>query len=204
MEIIKRLNTWMKGVTKGSLIGAVAILTLLSVAVLTSNESQAQNCKRYQDRADYYTSLRRKGGSSRQMTTWLRERNKYKDLYHECRRKGGSDGAIDRVSGPRTNRDYSDHKNTYQINTDNKAVRKLYETCNYWIREHNSNPGRDTLTFRNTACKAAREGEREARDARAKDIEHVRSVEDYVKQNTTVDNEVSECMQGKIEPYWKE
>ena len=49
-----------------------------------------KQCKGYHKRIDYYTALRRNGGSANSMEKWKQKRNNYKDRYREknCRKWG--------------------------------------------------------------------------------------------------------------------
>lgn len=177
-------------------------ILLISTAIL-SKESIAQDCRGYEATIENYQNLRRKGGSARQMTLWQNKINHYKDLYQDCKRSGGSTGTVDKIkrSPPRNN--YSDYRDKRTSNINNHQLQQLIKTCNYWINQHNHSPSWDNRNLRDTACRAANEKERAIRNPIPKAKPHVRSVNDCIKPNNVLDDEVKDCIQGKIDPYWR-
>lgn len=49
-----------------------------------------KECRKLEEKIEYYTDLRRAGGSSKQMNDWYKKRNNVKDRYSEkrCRPSG--------------------------------------------------------------------------------------------------------------------
>lgn len=160
------------------------------------------SCDYHQQRLDGYNQKRRAGGSSRQMNNWLRKRNYHRSQLAECIRSARSQN-IQTTSGPRQRR-YDDRQSEIKITATDSRVVRLYQTCNFWIREHNQHATGDTLAQRNAACRIARNAEPEQHSATSNTPVHSRSLKDCVKPGNLIDNEVSACLQGKLTPDWNE
>lgn len=176
-------------------------ILILAANLLLPPSALAYNCAYHESEIQRYTDLRRGGGPSRQMDQWHRQRNYHKRQLSKCT-QAPRQNPIETATGRNGNRSYTDRRPERNITTSNPALRKLQETCNFWIREHNRNPTRDTLSQRNAACKAADQGYRDITTANPQYVEHVRTLAECVKPGNVVDNEVSDCMQGKIKRYW--
>lgn len=65
------------------------IFCLLSLAlpVRAIEQGSLETCRRIQAKIDYYTDLKRQGGSSSQINSWHRKRNHYKKQfsYNNCK-----------------------------------------------------------------------------------------------------------------------
>lgn len=178
------------------------ISTLLSIATL-SLEASARDCEWHNQQIEHYTNLRRKGGSARQMDYWHKQRNHHKREYSNCLAEQSGQHQTIEVAARNGDANYApDYRDPRPINTNNQALRKLIETCNYWIREHNRLQTKDTLAQRNTACKAADDGQKNIQTDRPPYVEHTRTLEECIKPNKLIDNQVAECMQGKRYPDW--
>lgn len=176
----------------------VAASTLL---LIWPQAAKAVSCEYHQAQIDKLTEARRGGGSSRQMDQWHRQRNYHKRQLSKCT-PAPRQNPIETATGRSGNRSYADRRPERNITTSKPALRKLQETCNFWIREHNRSATRDTLSQRNAACKAADQGHRDITTANPQYIEHVRTFQECVKPGNVVDNEVSACMQGTLTRYW--
>ena len=55
------------------LIGAFVLMALVKVAAASAEKPSLEDCQYIQDRIDYYSDLRRKGGTNSQMEYWKRE-----------------------------------------------------------------------------------------------------------------------------------
>ena len=67
---------------------SIMLLVLLpAILVVSSNTYSAEgslaSCQKIKDRIDYYTRLRRSGGSSKTMEDWKQKRDHYKNKYSE-------------------------------------------------------------------------------------------------------------------------
>ena len=66
---------------------AIAVLSLLPLfAYAAKPEASLSQCQYWKDKIDYYTDLRRKGGSASRMESWRSTRREYKEKYndYEC------------------------------------------------------------------------------------------------------------------------
>lgn len=174
---------------------------LISAAIATK-ESIAQDCRGYEEKIQYYTDLKRDGGTIRQTNRWHNERNRYKKLYQDCKRSGGNTGTIDKVRRSPAKNNYANYRDHVHSNTNDSTLKKLIKTCNYWISTHNNNPSFDNRNYRDIACKAVSARERDLRNPAPAETPIVRSVKECMKPNNLIDEEVKDCAQGKIEPYW--
>lgn len=180
----------------------IIIFALLISTAIFSKESIAQDCRGYEAKVEYYTDLRRNGGTARQMTYWQSERNRYKNLYQGCKRGGGNTGSIDKVRRSPPKNSYASYRDHVHSNTNDKTLKKLIKTCNYWISTHNNHPSFDNRNYRDIACKAVSTREMDLRNPAPAETPIVRSVKECMKPNNLIDEEVKDCAQGKISPYW--
>ena len=75
---------------------AAVLITVLVIALGSHHlrgEARAlplDDCRKIQRKIDHYTALRRGGGSSKQMESWKRKRQEYKDRFRlgNCKRHG--------------------------------------------------------------------------------------------------------------------
>ena len=170
--------------------------------IIIAETTAANDCSWFEREADRYTDLRRNGGSQWQMNRWLEKRNEYRQKYHDCRLDGGTTGQIEKARGSGNRNNYADYRDHVHSNTNDETLQKLISTCNYWISTHNNHPSFDNRNYRDIACKAVSAREREMRSPRPADTPIVRSVKECMKPNNVIDDEVKDCAQGKINPYW--
>jgi len=59
----------------------------LASPVLAIEQGSLETCRRIQAKIDYYTDLKRQGGSTSQVNSWHRKRNEYKKQfsYYNCK-----------------------------------------------------------------------------------------------------------------------
>lgn len=167
-----------------------------------SAPANAKSCEYHQQRLESYNQKRRAGGNSRQMNNWLRQRNYHRDQLAECIRSSRLQN-IQTTSGTRQRR-YDDRQSEIKITATDERIVRLYQTCNFWIREHNQHATGDTLAQRNAACRIAKNAEPEQHATASNTPVHSRSLKDCVKPGNLIDNEVSACLQGKLAPGWNE
>lgn len=183
--------------------GAKAMKYLITFLLITITQiATADDCSHFEREADRYTDLRRSGGTQGQMNRWQEKRNEYKKKYHDCRLNGGTTGQIEKVKGARNQNNYADHRNHIHSNINDETLQKLIKTCNYWISTHNNHPSFDNRNYRDIACKAVSIRERDLRNPTPPETPIVRSVKECMKPNNVIDDEVKDCAQGKISPYW--
>jgi hypothetical protein len=87
--------------------------------------------------------------------------------------------------------------------SDNPQLKKLTQTCNYWIGVTNENPTEDNSNFRDTACHAVDNYHPGSESPAQSASITVRKLKECIKSNNLIDQEVNECMRGMIEPIWK-
>lgn len=181
----------------------------LCLAIILMNPPALQACEALERKVERYTQLRRNGGSAKQMTRWQKARHKYKEQYHECRRQRSQMQSY-RPGAPR-------HKPSYRkpnkITGTDPRTRKMEQTCNFWIREYNRAPSAEFRQLRETACRAAAKAKDETRAAKLPGApaslnpapppaSQLRSLEECIKPNQLIDNQVLACREGRLEPDW--
>lgn len=182
-----------------------SVFFILGFFLLNSWSPMAQankSCDYHQQRLDGYNQKRRTGGSNRQMNDWLRKRNYHRSQLAECIRSARSQN-IQSTAASRQRR-YDDRQSEIKITATDPRVVSLYQTCNFWIREHNQHATGDTLAQRNTACRNAKNAEREEHTGVSQSPVHSRLLKDCVKPGNLIDNDVSACLQGTMTPDWNE
>lgn len=67
-----------------------AFLFSTSPRVLLATDGTLMQCQSYTKKIDYYTALRRNGGSAKTMEKWKQKRNNYKNRYSDknCKQWG--------------------------------------------------------------------------------------------------------------------
>ncbi|RYY76916.1 MAG: hypothetical protein EOO52_05330 [Gammaproteobacteria bacterium] len=181
------------------------IATLTTLLSLTSNLTQAADCSKIKKQIERYEDLRRNGGSAKSMSRWTATGHQLEEKYRQC---GQDRSVIQIVSGKQSQdrKKATTHKHLplRKDVSDNPQIRKLTQTCNYWIGVANENPTDDNRNFRETACHAADNYEVDLESvAPLVDTIMVRKLKDCIKSNNLIDQEVNECMRGTLEPIWK-
>ena len=67
------------GITLMSLVAA----TVAAPITLHAAKASLETCQQLHDRVEYYTDLRRSGGSARKMESWKQQRDRYKEKYSD-------------------------------------------------------------------------------------------------------------------------
>jgi len=72
------------------LLVVAAIAAVISMPAGQAQDVSLKECQRIQDKIDYYTEKKKKGGSAKQMNLWHIEREKYRDQFRDyhCRKYG--------------------------------------------------------------------------------------------------------------------
>ena len=65
------------------LLAIILPLLFTSAGYAAQERGTLKECQRIKDRIERYTDLRRAGGSSRQMNSWQRKRNQYREEYSD-------------------------------------------------------------------------------------------------------------------------
>lgn len=181
----------------------------LSLAIVFLDSPSLQACETLERKVERYTQLRRNGGSAKQMTNWQKARHKYKERYHECRRQRSQMQSY-RPPAPRRKPSY---RKPNKITGTDSRTRKMEQTCNFWIREYNRAPSAEFRQLRETACRAATKAKNQIKAAKTPTIEpsqnpdsssaeYLRSLEECIKPEQLIDNQVLACREGRLEPDW--
>jgi len=188
----------------------VFIALLTTLLSLTCSLTQAADCSKYKKQIEHYENLRRNGGSAKSMSRWTATGHKLEEKYHQCSKDRSGNPVIQIVSGnqsiAKAQKKSSKPKNMplRKNVSDNAQLRKLTQTCNYWIGEANQNPTDNNRNFRETACNAVDSYQADAEsETLIADTVMVRKLKDCIKSNNLIDQDVNECMKGTLEPIWK-
>lgn len=75
--------------SKPSILSAMLLMSLISCTPYAhADQGTLSECQHIKDRIEYYTNLKRAGGSAKQMASWHKKRNDYKGKYssNKCTR----------------------------------------------------------------------------------------------------------------------
>lgn len=159
-------------------------------------------CEALQAKVERYTTLKRGGGSAKQMNRWSAQKRDYTERYRECRR---AQPKVHRASGAKKNNKKkikTDYQQRRVLTSNNPVTQKLLTTCNFWIDSYNRNPNRDNKNYRDTACRALDNAIKQKPNS-AVHTPFERSLKDCIKPNNHVDDEVKECMRGERQAEWQ-
>lgn len=181
----------------------------LSLAVVFLDSPPLHACEALERKVERYTQLRRKGGNAAQMTRWQKARHKHKERYHECRRQRSQVQSY-RPPAPRYKPSY---QKTNKITGTDARTRKMEQTCNFWIEEYNRAPSPQFRQLRETACRAAKKAKRQTKSKQAPrdsasqtpgsaSRRQLRPLEECIKPDQLIDNQVLACREGQREPDW--
>ena len=167
-------------------------------------------CERWQTKVEHYTTLKRTGGSARQMNRWSALKRKYAERYRECLK---SQPSIQTASGHAGKARMHYDKQSLRLNAtdaDDAVTKKLLQTCNYWIAINNLQPSMSNQTYRDTACRAL--DNQLARDDSAstpkptdatEPAHNKKPLSECIKPGNLLDNDVRKCMTGELKPDWR-
>lgn len=181
----------------------------LSLAIVFLDSPALQACEALERKVERYTQLRRNGGNAKQMNRWQKSRSKYKELSYECRRQRSQVQSY-RPPAPRRKPSY---RKPNKITGTDARTRKMEQTCNFWIKEYNRTPSPQFRQLRETACRAAKKAKAQPKTeqplrASANQSSGTsakvqrRPLEDCIKPNKLIDNQVLACREGRLEPDW--
>lgn len=177
----------------------ITLLLFFSTAMLCLNPSAAaSSCATFEQHIERLNKYRRAGGSNKQMNRWQQQRRDYSNKLAECIRSQRNHH-IQSTTPSRDNTYYDYWRPLHSKNTA-PAIIKLFETCNFWIKEHNRLKNRDSADQRNYACRTAQNAEREYRPNKDTPYRPTRTLKECIKANNLIDNDVNDCMLGIKEP----
>lgn len=183
------------------LITSVKILLVVCLSVIFSLAAPLHACEQFQAKVDRYTQLKRAGGNARQMNRWQAQRTHYAERYRECLRDQPTMHRATGASGS-AKRHKPDTQKQRQSTSDDPVVLQLLATCNFWIRTANQHPSAEHRSYRDTACRALEEAQR---NPPALAINHVPAypLSACIKPGNVIDEEVQACMNGTRVPDWQ-
>lgn len=171
------------------------ILGLLVCGWLGS--AHAENCNKYREDYSHLENLRLTGGSSKKMARWQRQMQELESKLLLCQRAMGiqiaSGESVAAVSRPEKLRTSSNR---------HPQLQQLISTCNYWITEHNHHPTEDNRNLKNAACKAVDDWERVRPTTTTAKRQSQRTLQDCIKPDNLIDEDVAQCIQGSRTPSW--
>jgi len=173
----------------------------VSIIIYTFS-SLAFACESLQVKADRYATLKRGGGSAKQMNRWSAQKRDYTERYRECRRARPK---VHYASGAKKNNKRkikTDYQQRRSLTSHDPVTQKLLTTCNFWIDSYNQTPNRDNKNYRDTACRALDDAIKQKTDL-AVHTPFERSLKDCIKPDNHVDDEVKECMRGERQAEWQ-
>lgn len=174
---------------------AVILIALLAIYL------PVHACENFQAKADRYATLKRQGGSAKQMNRWNTQKKLYSERYRDCLK---AQPRIHSAGGGSTQ--HQPAKTARQphriLESDNPITLQLLATCNFWIDTYNSSASADNKSYRDSACRALDEAVRNA-PIPATLTPAQRPAGDCVKPGNLFDNDVRECMAGIREPDWR-
>lgn len=158
----------------------------------------SQDCDIYPDKINRLQQLSNRGGSAKQQAQRREKINRYEAALHQCRNKQtlavayGPQQAI----GPAWKK--------MRINASQAPqLQQLIKTCNYWVEQTKLYPSWHNSNFRDSACRAADESQKNLSSTTAKTAPNLRKLSDCIKPNNLIDDQVNRCIKGTEAASWK-
>lgn len=178
------------------------IIFLLQIPLLAIAKN---SCETLAKRIEKIDQQRRAGGSARFMAKTAKKRSQLEEQLHTCERDSmvGAEIAVYHPKKHRKTRPAKVKAAKKISAVDNDQLQKLIGTCNFWVDEYNTNPSPDNDNYKNTACRAADEFENTIQHPNQHlEFTQKRRAKDCAKPGNVLDDEVVQCMQGKLLPTW--
>ena len=171
----------------------ILIASIILSANANANPSAAlpQDCELYPDMINRLQELNARGGTARQHRLRRKRISDYEDALYQCR----NHKTIAMVSGEQKIQP-SHYRKLRRSYSHNPQLQQLIKTCNYWVEQTRQNPSWDNSNFRDTACRAADEGQRAMYNPSAKTPANLRKLSDCIKPNNVIDDSVNQCLKG--------
>ena len=80
---ISKNEVWMFRIAKP--VAAIFTFMLIVILPVFAQEATLSECRQWQEKINYYTKLRKAGGSVRQMESWKRQRGEYEEKFRRSR-----------------------------------------------------------------------------------------------------------------------
>ncbi|MES2825871.1 MAG: hypothetical protein V4732_19875 [Pseudomonadota bacterium] len=177
----------------------ILISAMLITATTNSSVASPQNCETYQHKINRLQTLNARGGKAKQLQFRRQQINQYEAELYKC----SNVQKIQILSNHNKNKAKTNRGKLRPNKTQNPQLQQLIKTCNYWINQNNQYPSWDNGNFRDTACRAADEKEDAINNPAAQIGPNVRTLNDCIKPNNVIDDDVNECMKGIKEASWK-
>ncbi|MFC3115961.1 hypothetical protein [Cellvibrio fontiphilus] len=185
---------------------------ILFIALAISNAASvahANDCGRWQSKLKSTERKLVNGGNQSERRQWEKEKNYYAKTLENCHKKKGSYHWIQttsntkaRADGKTKTRKLREKRRTAHSN--DPRVQQLINTCNFWIEEYQANSSEDNQTLMTTACRHADQITTHAPAPTQGDkFVATRPLKACVKSGNVIDDDVKNCMLGKINPTWK-
>ncbi len=175
-----------------------------SLALLTfPTTGVASNCNQWQAKVKSTQRKISNGGNQSQIKQWDKALKYYVGELEKCNKKIGRHHWISVTSKP-DRKTHTRNKPEKQrvINADTPELQQMIATCNYWIRQYNTNANEVNSTFKTTACRNADKAMQTPATKTTETFIPSRPLKECVKPDNRIDDEVKNCMLGKIEPSW--
>src|SRR5690606_38554643 len=176
---------------------SVAVILIIFLA----GSLPAHACEKFQVKADRYATLKRQGGSAKQMNRWNAQKKLYSERYRECLK---AQPRIHAAGGTTRRQSTKAARQPHRVLvSENPVTRQLLTTCNFWIDAYNGSASPENKSYRDSACRALDEAIRNE-PVPVTQAPAQRPAKDCVKPGNLFDDDVRECMAGSREPDWRQ
>lgn len=182
------------------LITAIFFIALIAQSTAASHSSTAvtQSCENYPDKINHLQELNARGGSAKQQAQRRERISGYEAALSKCR----NSKKIAVAYGPQKTID--NQRKKMQLNASQPPqLQQLIKTCNYWVEQTKLYPSWDNSNFRDSACRAADERQKNMHDPSPKIAPNLRKLSDCIKPNNVIDDQVNACIKGTGTASWK-
>ena len=187
----------------------IPLYLTLSLSLFCSHSANARSCNYYKEQAEHFEQMQRAGGTARQMNRWRVKNSDMEEQYHKCLNNPDTNPSIQVATAPtkksaRAKTSKATSRSLRNTDVADPLLQSLIKTCNFWIGTANEKATQDNLSFRESACTAADKREQELTKPFQTTAQlPTRKLKDCIKPNNVVDNEVNDCVMGRIEPTWR-
>lgn len=181
-------------------------ISISTPSLLLANAAIANECWRIERQLNEAEYKLRQGGDASYMKVWRQSRDHNAKELPKCLKRFGAGAPSLTVINGQNQQSYG-YGNEQPINyqTHNPQLQKVISTCNYWIQQNNQHGTENTRVMRNMACEHYNKTIREIENNKNKPTEEfiaTRSLKECVKPDNKIDNDVKECMSGRINKSW--
>lgn len=172
------------------------IAAIIFSAPIYSDAAESQDCDSYPEKINRLQQLNARGGTSRQQAQRRKKIGHYEAALYQCRNSK-------HIWIAQGSQKFKKNQRKTMPLSESQApqLQQLIKTCNYWVEQTNRYPSWHNNNFRDTACRAADENQKAMHNRKAPP--HVRKLNDCIKPNKVIDDEVKNCIQGASQSRWK-